>query len=96
MTEKIMVTTKVTSIPKKRIPSAVVYYYLRLVFYFLKRTLLFTNCCRWQNVLPSILRLVNNFAQSIYKTQKTRTSAMVGELYFRCISGAMLNSYKKS
>ena len=44
---------------------------------------LFANCCQWQNFRPSLLRLVNNCVESIYKTQNTRTkvlpSAMVGE-----------------
>ena len=44
---------------------------------------LFTNRCRWQNFSPSLLRLVNNCVEFIYKAQKTRTkvlpSATVGE-----------------
>ena len=28
---------------------------------------LFTDCCRWQNFCPSLLRLVNNCVESIYK-----------------------------
>ena len=44
---------------------------------------LFTNRCRWQNCHPSLLRLVNNNVESIYKMQKTRMkvlpSATVGE-----------------
>ena len=47
---------------------------------------LFTDRCRWQNFHPSLLRLVNNCVESIYKTQKTRKkvlpSATVGEQYF--------------
>ena len=46
----------------------------------------FTDRCRWQNFRPSLLRLVNNCVESIYKMQKTRTkvlpSATVGEQYF--------------
>ena len=49
----------------------------------LKAKVLFTDCCRWQNFRPSLLRLVNNCVESIYKMQKTRTkvlpSATVGE-----------------
>ena len=44
---------------------------------------LFTDRCRWQNFRPSLLRLVNNCVESIYKMQQTRTkvlpSATVGE-----------------
>ena len=44
---------------------------------------LFTDRCRWQNFRPSLLCLVNNCVESIYKMQKTRlevlASAMVGE-----------------
>ena len=54
-----------------------------LVFWF---KVLFTDCCRWQNFCPSLLHLVNNCVESIYKTQKTRTkilpSVTVGDYYF--------------
>merc|ERR1712008_153874 len=41
-----------------------------------KTKVLFTNHCRWQNFRPSLLRLVNNYVESIYKTQKTRTKVL--------------------
>ena len=37
---------------------------------------LFTNCCRLQNFCPSLLRLVNNCVESIYKMEKTRTKVL--------------------
>ena len=37
---------------------------------------LFTDRCRWQNFCPSLLRLVNNCVEFIYKTQKTRTKVL--------------------
>ena len=53
-----------------------------LLSHFLAKVL-FTDCCRWQNFHSSLLRLVNNCVESIYKTQKTSTkvlpSATVGE-----------------
>ena len=37
---------------------------------------LFTDRCRWQNFHPSLLHLVNNCVESIYKPQKTRTNVL--------------------
>ena len=34
---------------------------------------LFTDRCRWQNICPSLMRLVNNCVESIYKMQKPKT-----------------------
>ena len=47
------------------------------------KVLLFIDRCRWQNFHPSVLRLMNNCVEFIYKTQKTElkvlSSATVGE-----------------
>ena len=37
---------------------------------------LFSDHLRWQNFCPSLLRLVNNCVESIYKTQKTKTKVL--------------------
>ena len=37
---------------------------------------LFIDHLRWQNFCPSLLRLVNNCVESIYKIQKTRVKVM--------------------
>ena len=43
----------------------------------------FTDCCRWQNFRPSLLRILDRLYIVIHKTQKTRTKilpfATVGE-----------------
>ena len=40
--------------------------------------ILFTDCCSWQNFRPSLFCLVNNYVESIYMTQKTRTKVEIG------------------
>ena len=45
-------------------------------FWFFLSKVIFTDRCRWQNFHPSLLRLVNNFLESIYKMQKTRTKVL--------------------
>ena len=37
---------------------------------------LFIDHLRWQNFCPSLLRLVNNYVESIYKTQKTKRKVL--------------------
>ena len=50
--------------------------YVQFVFSLVKELahskILLSDHCRWQNFCPSLLHLVNNCVESIYKTQKTK------------------------